>query len=1024
MSTSGKNSDNLKEIFANPPARFRGAPFWAWNTKLDKEDLLWQIDRLKEMGFGGFFMHTRSGMDTPYLGAEFMDCVHACVEKAKRDDMFAYLYDEDRWPSGSAGGFVTKDKMFRQRSICLSLRAPEEMGKICVKGEREPELVTVYDIEFDERDRLAHYKQISPSQSAKGEKWYAYVLLGARSGWYNGYTYLDTMNPAAVDKFVDVTYEAYKKEVGEEFGKTVPAIFTDEPNYGEIGLKACARDGTDAFFPWTDALRVRFSERYDYDIAERLPELVWNTPDDSPNSVRYHYYAIISELFAQSYCDKIGKWCKENNIAFTGHVLQEPSLQSQISTVGEAMRQYRELTVPGIDMLCNRVELTTAKQAQSVVHQCGRTAMTSELYGVTGWDFDFRGHKFQGDWQAALGVTLRVPHLSWVSMRGMAKRDYPASIGYQSAWYKKYGYIEDHFARLNTALTRGKPCVNVAVIHPVESAWMLFGVSEHNGKICNEIDDTFGKVTEWLLRGQIDFDYISESMLPDLYCGNDGGFTVGEMTYQAVLIPPVITLRSSTLGALTEFVKRGGKVITSGKCPEYLDGKKSDAAKELWAAATKVEFTETDILKALEQEREVFLQNGCGERKKDMIYALRSEGADKWLFVAHCDAPMRFDGNDCACDDMKVVVKGIYEPTLYNTINGTTESVPYEHRDGSTVISVACYALDSFLFSLVPCKERATVVKKNEPIKYNTVPVVFDDFVEYELSEPNVAVLDMAQWSRDGKTYAPREEILRIDKKIRDELGYPMADGVDIQPWCIDRKKSPEFVYLRFVVESDIETDCMLGYERLQDIRQNGRLLQPSRIGYYADKAIHTMPLLPLRKGENELIVRVPISDRISIENLFLLGNFGVEVCGSHYKLTEKRKKLAFGSVVKQSLPFYGGEITYKIPIESNGGDLHITSDWYEGALIGVRLDGQDADNIVLPPYEIIVPGVKSGKHVLELTLYATRINTFGALHLCKPVMWKGPGMWYTQDDWWSYDYCLQNTGIMRKPKITMHTKK
>lgn len=108
-------------------------------------------------------------------------------------------------------------------------------------------------------------------------------------------------------------------------------------------------------------------------------------------------------------------------------------------------------------MLCNRKEFTTAKQAQSIAHQYGRNKMMSEEYGVTGWDYDFRGHKFQGDWQAALGVTLRVPHLSWVSMRGSAKRDYPASISYQSIWFKEYGYIEDHFARLNTALMRGKP---------------------------------------------------------------------------------------------------------------------------------------------------------------------------------------------------------------------------------------------------------------------------------------------------------------------------------------------------------------------------------------------------------------------------------------------------------------------------------------------------------------------------------------------------------------------------------------
>lgn len=86
--------------------------------------------------------------------------------------------------------------------------------------------------------------------------------------------------------------------------------------------------------------------------------------------------------------------------------------------------------------------------------------------GVTNWDYDFRGHKFQGDWQAALGVTVRVPHLSWVSMNGEAKRDYPASISYQSPWYKEYKYVEDHFARVNTAMTRGKAVVRIGVIHP------------------------------------------------------------------------------------------------------------------------------------------------------------------------------------------------------------------------------------------------------------------------------------------------------------------------------------------------------------------------------------------------------------------------------------------------------------------------------------------------------------------------------------------------------------------------------
>ena len=72
--------------------------------------------------------------------------------------------------------------------------------------------------------------------------------------------------------------------------------------------------------------------------------------------------------------------------------MEEPTLRSQTAAIGETMRAYKYFGYPGIDMLCNRVELTTAKQTQSVVHQYGKEAMLSELYGVTNWDFDFRGH--------------------------------------------------------------------------------------------------------------------------------------------------------------------------------------------------------------------------------------------------------------------------------------------------------------------------------------------------------------------------------------------------------------------------------------------------------------------------------------------------------------------------------------------------------------------------------------------------------------------------------------------------------
>ena len=125
------------ELFRNPTREYRGTPFWSWNTKLDKNQLLRQMELLKQMGMGGVHIHARTGLATEYLGAEFMDCVKACVEKARATDMLVWLYDEDRWPSGFAGGLVTKDVQHRLKYIVFTPYSYEEKPADDVKHIRK-----------------------------------------------------------------------------------------------------------------------------------------------------------------------------------------------------------------------------------------------------------------------------------------------------------------------------------------------------------------------------------------------------------------------------------------------------------------------------------------------------------------------------------------------------------------------------------------------------------------------------------------------------------------------------------------------------------------------------------------------------------------------------------------------------------------------------------------------------------------------------------------------------------------------
>lgn len=104
---------DIKE-FKNPSRIFRPSPFWSWNDTLSPKELRWQLKEFATKGFGGYFMHSRVGLGTPYLSQEWMACIQACIEEGKKADVESWIYDEDKWPSGYAGGLIpAKSEKYR-----------------------------------------------------------------------------------------------------------------------------------------------------------------------------------------------------------------------------------------------------------------------------------------------------------------------------------------------------------------------------------------------------------------------------------------------------------------------------------------------------------------------------------------------------------------------------------------------------------------------------------------------------------------------------------------------------------------------------------------------------------------------------------------------------------------------------------------------------------------------------------------------------------------------------------------------
>lgn len=1026
------HESRFEDLFNQPGAVYRGTPFWSWNCTLNIPQLQRQIDVFKKMGLGGFHIHSRTGLGTAYLSDGFMEAVKACTEYAREHDMLAWLYDEDRWPSGAAGGLVTKDPRYRARYLLFTpfrygdpVENPAQILPSRLSAARNEKgvllaryAVTLHDGMLTDYRRLNDNEEI-PSQAAI---WYAYLEVAQDDPWFNGQTYLDTLNPEAVRQFINVTHARYHERLGEYFGTIIPAIFTDEPQFTHKTTLSFANERIDVTIPWTDDLAESYEKAYGINLLDVLPEIFWELPDGKASVARYRYHDHVCERFTQAFADQVGEWCEAHNLALSGHLMEEPTLHSQTHALGEAMRSYRGFHLAGIDMLCDRREYTTAKQAQSAAHQFGRNGVLSEIYGVTDWDYDFSGHKSQGDWQAALGVTVRVQHLAWVSMAGEAKRDYPASISYQSPWWEEYPLIEDHFARVNVALTQGKPKVRVGVLHPIESFWLCWGPTDQTGLERSEREFTFSQLTEWLLFGQIDFDYLCESLLPQLCPQQEGAvFRVGEMAYDAVIVPPMRTIRSATLERLEAFVKAGGKLLFTGEIPSLVDAEPSSRAQILSDKAEIVPFSQASVLRQLNSERELEVLADDGRMCDSLLHQIREDGEICYVFL--CDTRRRGETGltrkQSSGVRTRVRFRGTWKVELLDTRSGGILPVETEHSGGWTVIRYEFYPQGHLLVRLspLPASDQAGMSLIAAPSRE---VARLTEIAPVTLSEPNALLLDQAEWRVNDKNWQPLEEILRLDNLARQQIGLGAKSGNIVQPWADTTENQILGVLaLRYRIISEVQVErptLAFEYNEGTHLSLNGVSVPPEINGWWVDEAISTIALPALSPGEHLLEFTIPYRPRTNIEWCYLLGDFGVRLNGRHARMIEPVRKLAPDDWTRQGLPFYTGNLTYRYQIEVEAGSFALRIPNFSGAMVGVTIDGRACPGIAFEPYETRLGELGEGRHQLELTVFGNRFNAFGALHSSVRQSWAGPPAWRTVGDQWCYEYMLRPLGLQTSP--------
>ena len=375
-------------------------------------------------------------------------------------------------------------------------------------------------------------------------------------------------------------------------------------------------------------------------------------------------------------------------------------------------------------------------------------------------------------------------------------------------------------------------------------------------------------------------------------------------------------------------------------------------------------------------------------------------------------------------ENVKIAIDGCYVPKVYDTLSGAIKEIPFCNKNGKTVIDTKLYVHDSLLLCFEPQAE-PKCVKAGDAEETVLWSKKMDQKVKYSLDEPNVLLLDSAEYAIDDNEYSPALSPLKITLKEKEKLGIK-DDGS--QPWSRKDIPTEHTLSLRFTVHSDIDcADVCLGIEKpeLASLVWNGEKVESICEGWYIDEAIKVVRLPGLKKGDNELLITMPFGLKSWAENCYLLGDFGVKVDGAVAVVTERDDEVTFESVVNQGLPFYSANITYEVPFNAEeDGTLRIKADKYVGALMQIALDDKVVGDIAFQPYTLDIPHVTAGEHTVKITLYGTRYNTLACLHLVNDSEWNAePRCFRTEGDGWTDDYRFHPFGLLEAPEFTFIKK-
>ena len=522
------SGQNVPKEFLEPPKEFSVMPVWFWNDTLKTDEIIRQIQDFYDHGVYGFVIHPRMGLpsDMRFLSPEMLDFMKVAIEEAARRNMKVILYDEGSYPSGSCEGQVVA-------------RNPGH----AVRG------LAKIDFNADENLQLEEGWKLVTTINREGNKKMA-VVEGPSNGHIRGLHWRDEekgiedlppagdiLNPEAVTSFIELVYDRFAAHFREHFGKTIIAVFTDEPD-------PLGRGHRKGMFPGNASLLPRINRILGYDFTPFFADLWY---EDSPEWEKHRtdYRRAVAICLEESYYGRLSQWCEDHGIALTGHPAGSMDLGAQ-----------KYFQIPGQDLVWRYVEpgekaltgdhSTMAKNASSAMVHLNRRRNSNELYGAYGHNLTYDEMVWLANWCFVRGHNLLYPHAFYYSVRGARYNERPPDVGPNAKWWDNYKPFALACSRLSWLNTDSRQVCETAILGdanftPYQSARILF-------------------------QNQYDFNYLELNHLKNEAKIDEQGVHIAGMNYKAVILDGLKNMPEEIIPALQK-LEANQQLIIFGESP-------------------------------------------------------------------------------------------------------------------------------------------------------------------------------------------------------------------------------------------------------------------------------------------------------------------------------------------------------------------------------------------------------------------------------------------------------------------------